>query len=214
MSFLERVGFLETEAEEQARLALAPEGSISHALSKLPITLRGCPRDLLIELPWRATDKTTHRVVVVPIDYRPNAQSTGDDETAPTPRRRHAGSWTCAVVYSEHPSYPVGGHRIVVGADELARGTQIDLGQASDYGYGYGFDDGYRAGMQNVITMLAEDTLPPGFDWEVIINGTHAHQDPHDQAGYKRIVGPKIPISPEQASEEAIAELRRRLTAG
>lgn len=128
MSFLERVGFLETEAQEQARLALAPEGSISHALSKLPITLRGCPQDLLIELPWRDTDKTDHRVVVVPIDYRPSARPTGDDETTPTPRRRHAGSWTCAVVYSEHPSYPVGGHRIVVGADELARGKQIELG--------------------------------------------------------------------------------------
>lgn len=81
-------------------------------------------------------------------------------------------------------------------------------------GYSDGYDDGYRAGMQRVRTMLAQGTLPPGFDWEVVISGTHAHQDLLGQAGYKRMVGPKIPIAPERASEEAIAELRRRLTAG
>ncbi|PUB32537.1 hypothetical protein C8K30_1011063 [Promicromonospora sp. AC04] len=127
MAFLERIGFVETVDQEQARLAAAPAGSINYCLSTLPVTISGWPQDLLIELPWiePRTDRR-YRVVVVPIEYRRDALPDGVDQE-PLPRRRHPGSWTCAVVSSDHPSYPVGGQRIVVSGAELARGKRIEL---------------------------------------------------------------------------------------
>lgn len=106
MSFLERIGFVETVEQERTRLAEAPEGLNNQQLSKLPITITECPKDLLIELPWQATERGDHRVVVVPIEYRRDARPEGEEGT--TPRQRHSGSWTCAVVASDHPSYPAG----------------------------------------------------------------------------------------------------------
>lgn len=127
MSFLERIGFLETEGQERARLAQSPEGSTNHHLSTLPVTIAEWPQDLLVELPWKRPRTTEqHRVVVVPIEYRPDSLPEGVDEE-PLPRKRNSGAWTCAVVSSDHPSYPVGGHRIVVSAAEIARGRKIDL---------------------------------------------------------------------------------------
>ncbi|GHB88330.1 hypothetical protein GCM10010306_099170 [Streptomyces umbrinus] len=127
MSFLSRIGFIETAEQEQARLAQAPEGSINHYLSTLPVTIEGWPKDLVVELPWQQprTDQS-YRVVVVPIEFRKDLLPEGVEEE-PLPRKRHSGSWTCAVVYSNHPSYLVGGYRIVVPAAELARGRRIDL---------------------------------------------------------------------------------------
>ncbi|MEU9599745.1 hypothetical protein AB0E06_23395 [Streptomyces sp. NPDC048109] len=127
MSFLSRIGFVETEEQERTRLAQAPEGSLNHYLSTLPVTIDEWPRDLVVELPWEQprTDQS-YRVVVVPIEFRKDLLSEGVEEE-PLPRKRHSGSWTCAVVYSNHPSYPVGGYRIVVPAAELARGRRIDL---------------------------------------------------------------------------------------
>ncbi|UQA91313.1 hypothetical protein [Streptomyces halobius] len=127
MSFLSRIGFIETAEQEQDRLAQAPEGSINHYLSTLPVTVEGWLKDLVVELPWepQRTDRP-YRVVVVPIEFRKDALPDGVEEE-PLPRKRHSGSWTCAVVYSDHPSYPVGGYRIVVPAAELARGRKIDL---------------------------------------------------------------------------------------
>lgn len=52
MSFLEKIGYIETEEQERARLAEAPEGSTAHALSQLPVNITGWVQDLLIELPW------------------------------------------------------------------------------------------------------------------------------------------------------------------
>ncbi|MFD8609490.1 hypothetical protein [Streptomyces sp. NPDC059631] len=129
MSFLSRIGFVETAEQEQARLAQAPGGSTHHYLSTLPVTIEEWPKDLLVELPWEPprTDKS-YRVVVVPIEFRKEALPDGVEEE-PVPRKRHSGSWTCAVVYSDHPSYPVGGYRIVVPAAELARGRRIDLAE-------------------------------------------------------------------------------------
>ncbi|WP_424862973.1 hypothetical protein [Streptomyces sp. MMS24-I29] len=126
MSFLSRIGFIETAEQEQARLAQAPEGSINHYLSTMPVTIEGWPKDLVVELPWQQprTDQS-YRVVVVPIEFRKDPPEGVEEE--PLPRKRHSGSWTCAVVYSNHPSYPVGGYRIVVPAAELARGRRIDL---------------------------------------------------------------------------------------
>ncbi|WP_340375867.1 hypothetical protein U5640_12360 [Streptomyces sp. SS7] len=129
MSFLSRIGFIETAEQEQARLAQAPEGSTNHYLSTLPVTIEGWPKDLVVELPWQQprTDQS-YRVVVVPIEFRKDPLPDGVEEE-PLPRKRHSGSWTCAVVYSDHPSYPVGGYRIVVPAAELARGRKIDLAE-------------------------------------------------------------------------------------
>lgn len=71
MSFLSCIGFIETEEQEQARLAQASEGSINHYLSTLPVTIEGWPKDLVVELPWQQprTDQS-YRVVVVPIEFR------------------------------------------------------------------------------------------------------------------------------------------------
>lgn len=127
MSFLSRIGFIETAEQEQARLAQAPEGSLNRYLSTLPVTIEEWPRDLLVELPWEPPrTNQPYRVVVVPIEFRKDAPPEGVEEE-PLPRKRHSGSWTCAVVFSTHPSYPGGGYRIVVPAAELARGRRIDL---------------------------------------------------------------------------------------
>ncbi|MGW0538524.1 hypothetical protein [Streptomyces sp. NPDC003032] len=127
MSFLSRIGFIETAEQEQARLAQAPEGSINHYLSTLPVTIEEWPKDLVVELPWEPPRASqSYRVVVVPIEFRKDTLPDGVEEE-PVPRKRHSGSWTCAVVFSEHPSYSVGGYRIVVPAAELARGRRIDL---------------------------------------------------------------------------------------
>ncbi|MFC8125468.1 hypothetical protein [Streptomyces sp. NPDC057302] len=131
MSFLSRNGFIETEEQEQARLAQAPDGSLNHYLSTLPVTIEEWPKDLLVELPWAPPHTgRPYRVVAVPIEFRGDALPEGVEEE-PLPRKRHSGSWTCAVVYSNHPSYPVGGYRIVVPAAELARGRRIDLAGVS-----------------------------------------------------------------------------------
>lgn len=126
MPFLERIGYLETEEQERARLARCPAGSTNHQLSTLPVTITECPQDVLVELPWqRPPAVEQHRVVVVPIEYRPDSHPEQNDETLP--RKRNSGTWTCAVVASDHPSYPVGGHRIVVTTAEIARGRRVDL---------------------------------------------------------------------------------------
>ncbi|WP_185447091.1 hypothetical protein [Kribbella qitaiheensis] len=128
MSFLERSGLVETEAQERARLADSPPGSTNHYLSTLAATIAEWPQDLLVELPWTPPRTTKqHRVVVVPIEYRRDSPA-GEVDPEELPRRRNCGLWVCAVVLSDHPSYPVGGHRIVVSAAEIARGHRIDLG--------------------------------------------------------------------------------------
>lgn len=127
MSFLERIGVVETEEQERERLAQSPEGSSNHHLSTLPITIAEWPQDLLIELPWELPRTgESHRVVVVPIDYRKDILPEGVEQE-PLPRKRNAGSWTCAVVSSNHPSYPVGGYRIVISSAELARGKKLSI---------------------------------------------------------------------------------------
>lgn len=113
----------EPAEDEIARLAAAPEGSLSHELSKLPVNITGYLQDLLIELPRRAVDDE-RTMVVVPYEPRP---SVGREEELP--RRRHDGWWACIVVASNDPSYGVGGHRLHLSEAELVRGTirTIDL---------------------------------------------------------------------------------------
>lgn len=123
MPFLTRIGFLETPEQERERLAQAPEGSLNHQLSQLPVTVDEWPEDLVIELPSTVT--SGHRLVVVPIEYRGDGRPEGEAE--PLPRKRHSGWWACAVVATEHPDYRVGGHRLSIPAAELARGRKIDI---------------------------------------------------------------------------------------
>ena len=91
------------------------------------MTIEEWTKDLLVELPWEPprTDRP-YRIVVVPIEFREDALPDGVEEE-PLPRKRHSGSWMCAVVCSDHPSYPAGGFRIDVPAAELARGRRIHL---------------------------------------------------------------------------------------
>lgn len=108
--------------DEQVRLAQAPEGSLNHALSKLPVTIAEWPQDLLVELPWAATERSPHRVVVVPIKY--HKESGSEQREQGQLMWRHTGSWDCVVVYSDHPSYPVGGYHLSISAAEVARGQK------------------------------------------------------------------------------------------
>lgn len=111
------IQFYEDPELEVARLAAAPEGSQSHALSKLPVNIEGHLADLLIELPHLDTE-IPHTMVVVP--FRRNR---GEGEDGPLPHRRHNGSWACIVVASDHPNYRAGGHRLDISEAELVRGT-------------------------------------------------------------------------------------------
>lgn len=106
----------EAPEAEVARLAEAPAGSTSHALSLLPVNILGPLDDLMIELPQK-DNGAEHRIVVVPY------QRYKDDEKQSTPFKRHRGWWACIVVASNHPSYPVGGHRLAISEAELVRGT-------------------------------------------------------------------------------------------
>lgn len=128
MGFLSRIGLVETAEQEQARLAASPEGSINHSLSLLPVRIQEYPKDLLIKLPWSNVDAgERYVIVVVPVRYTPDARPTSIDMTPARPAHRHPGSWECAVVASDHPWYPVGGHRVSISGAELARGERIDL---------------------------------------------------------------------------------------
>lgn len=127
MSFLTRIGFIETPGQEVTRLAQAPEGSINHHLSTLPVNIPEWPQDLLIKLPWsepRTYEKCN--VVVVPFDFH-NDLRPENINGEPLPRKRHGGHWDCIVVSSDHLSYPVGGYRISISGAELARGTKVSI---------------------------------------------------------------------------------------
>lgn len=123
MGFLENIGFIETEAQERQRLALAPEGSLNRFLSSLPETITAWPEGLVVELPQQFPENGV--IVVVPVAYSPETKDEGAEEA--TPRHRHGGWWTCVVVHSTHASYPVGGHKLSIPGAEIHRGRQLDL---------------------------------------------------------------------------------------
>lgn len=112
----------ETEEQESARLAQAPEGSTSHALSTLPVKIKQPLQDLVIQLPWTRTGPQDYIIVVVPIEHA----AVGKRDQQP-PIRIHEGGWDCAVVYSTHNSYPVGGHRLYISTAELVRGALLNI---------------------------------------------------------------------------------------
>ncbi|MEH0110535.1 hypothetical protein V6N00_12565 [Tersicoccus sp. MR15.9] len=117
----------ETDDQERARLAAAPEGSTNHELSGLPVLNPHPARAQVLELP-RPYDG--HRMVVMPLEFSPGA-TTGADwwNTAPEdrPLRRHDGSWYCIVLASTHKAYPVGGHDLAISVSELRRARPVDL---------------------------------------------------------------------------------------
>ena len=133
------IKLFETEAEEAARLSAAPEGSTSHTMSLLPVTIPFIENHQLIELPVHpdlaeAGPCTStvfglahkcdgrHRIVVLPLQDR-DAKGSADK---PLPRR-HDHSWTVRVVASDHPSYSAGGHDLCVDEASLRRGKLIEI---------------------------------------------------------------------------------------
>jgi hypothetical protein len=111
----------EAPEAEAARLALSPVGSINHDLSVLPVNIDVYVEGLLIQMP-RLRDEDKHTMIVVPFQ----AIKLSESEIAAQqerPHKRHTGGWYCIVVASDHPSYPVGGHRICVPEAQLVRGT-------------------------------------------------------------------------------------------
>lgn len=110
----------EDPAVEVARLAAAPAGSTNHALSKLPVNIQGNLQDLMIQLPDLGDDLPSFREMVV-VPFEAYSHSKGKERVFPM--KRYDTSWTCIVVMSTHPSYPVGGHRIIVPEAQLVRGV-------------------------------------------------------------------------------------------
>ncbi|MFK0244528.1 hypothetical protein ACIQUM_07505 [Amycolatopsis azurea] len=117
--------FFESDEQERERLAEAPEGSSCHSLSQLPVTIREWPQDLIVALPWAALGRSDHHVAVVPIRFSPASRPEGPGEGLL--RKRYTGAWECVVVASDHPQYPIGGHRLSIPAAEIARGTKISI---------------------------------------------------------------------------------------
>ena len=109
---------MESEQEEVERLAQAPEGSLLRHLSTLPVNIRGDLRGRIIEVP----EKDGGRIVVVPFDTSGSASRRSDDRL-----QRHGLWWEVAVVQSDHLSYPVGGHHLVMSEAELVRGHIVGL---------------------------------------------------------------------------------------
>lgn len=110
----------ETEEQEAARLAASPVGSKNHTLSKLPVTMREHPLHLLVKLPTQAW--ADHHVIVFVEEPRSGGMHFNDQNL-----RQRTISYVCSVVASDHPDYPVGGHKIIVPVTELRRGLKVDL---------------------------------------------------------------------------------------
>ncbi|HEU5223016.1 MAG TPA: hypothetical protein VFU07_04970 [Candidatus Lumbricidophila sp.] len=114
---------METEAEEVARLATAPAGSINHGISSLPVAIQGNLEGRIIRLPEVPFANGGSVVVVVPTERTDHPTN----RTADGRRHLHDGWWKCVVVYSNNRSYPVGGYQLSIPTAELVRGTQISL---------------------------------------------------------------------------------------
>lgn len=121
MAFLEKKIF-ETLEEEQARLAQYPENSQPYLLSKYPVNIPYIHEGLLIRLP-RTLDSDPH-ITVVPVKPRPESSP---ERGVNGKFQRHSGTWEVMVVASDHPSYPVGGYRIIVPNYELVRGERVTI---------------------------------------------------------------------------------------
>lgn len=111
----------ETEAQEAARLAESPVGSINHALSGIPVQIQHISRAQLIELPREGAHPGSGlRTIVLTSELRPSRHTYDPGELN---RRDHA--WTCIVVASNDDRYPVGGYDLAIGEAELRRGRLV-----------------------------------------------------------------------------------------
>lgn len=117
----------ETDDQERARLAEAPEGSINHELAGLPVLNAHPTRGQALEL-------TRHyhgqRLVVIPLEFVPGATSGAkwhNTALEERPIRKHDGSWHCVVLASTHDSYPAGGFDLSISTSELRRSRPLDL---------------------------------------------------------------------------------------
>ncbi|MEO3931425.1 hypothetical protein WMO79_01240 [Micrococcaceae bacterium Sec7.4] len=116
---------IETPEAEAARMAQSPEGSTNHALSSMPVNILGDIQDLMIEVP-KFTGDRDQSIVVVPFE----SHGYGAPADPTQPRLRYNRSWSCIVVASEDPRYPVGGYRVTYPEYQLRRGTQRTLRSA------------------------------------------------------------------------------------
>lgn len=106
----------ETEAQEVARLAAAPEGSTNHDLSQLPVLNPLITTGMLIRLEDGRWDEP---VVVTPMEYHHRTTPEG------TTTHRHGGSWTCRVVGGSHKTYSPGCWDIDLSTAELVRSHRV-----------------------------------------------------------------------------------------
>ena len=112
----------ESREEEVARLLTHTPGSFMHSLATLPENISEWPRDKIIQLPnQHPTGDGTGEIAVLPYRYRPS------NSDSRVPRERNPGSWSCVVVASTHPSYPVGGYDIEVPTVLLVRGREVSI---------------------------------------------------------------------------------------
>lgn len=117
----------ETDNQERARLAEAPEGSINHELAALQVLNPHPGRGQVLEL---TRDYHGQRIVVMPLEFVPGRTSDAKwHNTAPErrPIRQHDGWWHCIVLASTHDSYPAGGHDLSISTCELRRARCMDL---------------------------------------------------------------------------------------
>lgn len=111
----------ETNEQEAARLAQSHPTSINGRLAPLPVTIEHVRRGQIIELPRAEMyPEDPARIIMLVDQVRRSKHEYAPDE----PRRRDHG-WTCIVVASTDPVYPVGGHDLVIGEAELRRGRLV-----------------------------------------------------------------------------------------
>lgn len=125
MSTFAGVQFFETDAEETARLAAAPEGSINHELSSLPIRNRFIDKGMLLTLP--ALNGNTHTITVAVVSNKGSFTPSPEAREARKFPYQHNNMFHCMVVASDHPSYPVGGHDLACSEAELRRAKPVSL---------------------------------------------------------------------------------------
>lgn len=114
---------IENDAEEQARLASAPEGSKSHFLAGLQVRVPHLDHGMVIELPnqW-AAEQPERRIVVVLNELR---RSSHNENLPQGEKFRRNNSWHVIVVASTDERYPVSGYDLSIGEEKLRRGSLL-----------------------------------------------------------------------------------------
>lgn len=115
------IKIFETDEQEAARLAASQPGSKNHLLSQLPITLQEDPTGLLLKLPSNAWSQ--YHLIVFVNEREPRRRTVLNEEGL----RERRDTFETVVVASNHPDYPVGGYRLMVGHTELRRSTKVEL---------------------------------------------------------------------------------------